>query len=177
VKILILGLIIFALGFLTYQDDVSAQPKQSALEASQIFRSTEDWLFSMILPSGLDVQAKFPFYFANANTTGNKIVVDYAPSKQRFADKDGFHMYLKSTEMNQAGFSLGNSMTTVNTDYGYKTVIELKLKMQNGNSMMMRKDFHFINKENTIYSVYGYSHDAESFKSLKKTLNTFKPVI
>jgi hypothetical protein len=142
------------------------------------FANKIGWFFSIILPEGWVDRGESPFYFANAQTDANQILVDrYVPDKQSFAWRDDFHWYLKSTEYLANGeFGLGNSITTMDTDYGYKTVIVLKHMGQNGNPMMMRKDFHFVRESSEMYVVYGYSYDVDSFASLKRTLDTFTPL-
>lgn len=136
-----------------------------------------DWFFSIILPDGWDDNGSFPFYFASAQTDANQIFVDrYIPQKQDFAGHDDFHSYIKETEyLVNHEFGLGNSITTIDTDYGYKSIIVLKFTTNDGDQMMIRKDFHFVNKNGEMYYVHGVSSDANSFKSLKKTLDTFSP--
>ena len=156
---------------------VTSQPASKSSLRNNYFVSTDDWFFTILLPQGWSAKASFPFYFAGTEANGNHVIVDYSPIKKIFANRDDFHSYLTTTEMNLNGFNLGNSITTVSTNYGYKTMVELKLMKQDGNQIMMRKDFHFMSKEGKVYSVYGYSQEADSFKSLRKTLDTFKPTV
>ena len=155
------------------QHDKSAQTMQS----HDMFTGTEGWIFSLELPDDWTTITSIPYAFANTEIDGNHIVVDNVPIKQKFTSRDDFHSYLKDVEMNSAGFSLGNSMTTMNTDYGYKTTIELKLTKQDGNQILMRKDFHFVSQEGSMYLVQGFSSDSDSFKTLRYTMSTFKPVV
>lgn len=158
------------------QTDTITQTNSKLASKQDPFVSNSDLFFSIILPDGWNKKTTFPFSFASAETDGNHILVDsYVPIKS-FYSRDDIHSYLKLTELSSGGFGLGNSIMTVDTNYGYKTVVELKLTKQDGNQMMIRKDFHFMNKEGMMYAVYGFSSDSGSFKTLKSTLNTFKPL-
>jgi hypothetical protein len=148
-------------------------------ESKNAFINEIDWLFSIILPDGWDDNGSFPFYFASAQTNANQIFVDrYVSEKQGFAGRDDFHSYMKETEyLVNHEFGLGNSITTIDTDYGYKTMIVLKFTTNDGSQMMIRKDFHFVNKNAVMYYVHGVSSDVISFNSLKRTLDTFSPIV
>jgi hypothetical protein len=160
--------------------DAFAEQKQMADTKSykDASTSTKDWFASLALPDGWGEKEGLPFYYASAETEGNPVIVGYnIYAKQSFASRDDLHSYLKSTEYLPIGqFGLGNSITTFDTKYGYKTVIQFKFQKQDGDQVMIRKDFHFMNKEGKLYSVQGFSSDMDSFKEIKKTLNDFKPV-
>ncbi len=141
--------------------------------------NTKSWLYSIILPDGWNEKVGFPFYYASAQTDGNPVIIGYnVHTSKSFTGRDSLHSYLKSTEYLPIGqFGLGNSIATMDTKYGYMTTIQFKFQKQDGEQVLIRKDFHFMNKEGKLYSVQGFSSDADSFKEIKKTLDGFKPVI
>ncbi|MGQ0771417.1 MAG: hypothetical protein ACT4NT_01400 [Nitrososphaerota archaeon] len=158
------------------QTDTTTQTNSKIVSKQDRFGNDDDPFFSIVLPDGWSKKTNFPFSFASAETDGNHILVDsYVPVKS-FSSRDDIHSYLKLTDLSSGGFGLGNSIMTVDTNYGYKTVVELKFTKQDGNQMMLRKDFHFMSKEGMMYSVHGFSSDPGSFNTLKSALNTFKPL-
>lgn len=132
--------------------------------------------FSISLPESWVQKSTIPYAYANTNLDGNHILVDYVIVDDRFSNRDDFHSYLLGAEFMKVGFGLGNSITTTDTVYGYKSVIELKLRKADGDSMVLRKDYHFVNGESKLFEVYGYSSDMKSYSEMKKTLNTFRPL-
>jgi hypothetical protein len=185
--VILVSVMLYPEAFGAEQKQTSTKPQQdsSKLQTDKItqtkpthdtFVSKEGWVFSLTLPADWAKITNIPFAFADTKTDGNHILVDNVPIKQEFASRDDFHSYLKKTEMNSAGFSLGNSMTTMNTDYGYKTTIELKLTKQDGDKLLMRKDFHYVNQQGNMYLIHGFSSDSDSFKTLRYTMSTFKPL-
>jgi hypothetical protein len=132
--------------------------------------------FSMILPDHWIAKPGIQHAYANSEVEGNYILVNDVASPKKFSSRDEFHKYIKLDQYLNSGFGLGNSMTTMSTDYGFKSVIELKLKKSDGNTMTMRKDFHYVSSEQKLFEVHGYSSDLSTQSDLKKTLNTFRPL-
>lgn len=132
--------------------------------------------FSMVLPDHWIAKPWTQYAYANSEVDGNYILVDDVESPKKFSSRDEFHRYIRVGEYLNSGFGLGNSMTTVNTDYGFKSAIELKLKKSDGTTMTMRKDYHYVSDEQKLFEVHGYSSDLSTQSELKKTLNTFRPL-
>jgi hypothetical protein len=158
---------------------VFAEQKQTTEKSyKDAYDSTKSWFYSITLPDGWNEKEDLPFYYASAQTEGNPVIIGYnVYAPKSFASRDDLHSYLKSTEYLPIGqFGLGNSITTFDTKYGYKTIIKFKFQKQDGDQVMIRKDFHFMNKEGKLYSIQGFSSDVDSFKEIKKTLDDFRPV-
>jgi len=176
----IISVILLASVIIINQDAFALEQKQTTDKKpyKDTYSSTKDWLYSIILPEGWNEKTDLPFYYASAQTDGNPVIIGYKVHAQKsFASRDNLHSYLKSTEYLPIGqFGLGNSIMTVDTKYGYKTTIQFKFQKQDGDQIMIRKDFHFMNKEGKLYSVQGFSSDMDSFKEIKKTLDVFRPV-
>lgn len=157
-----------------FYDDASALNYVKKFVPKPDLKSSEP--FSINLPDNWTQKSSIPYAYANTDLDGNHILIDSVNVLDKFASRDDFHSYLLKAEFMRVGFGLGNSITTFDTDYGYKSVIELKLRKADGDSMVLRKDYHFVNGENKIFEVYGYSSDMKSYSELKKTLNTFRPL-
>jgi hypothetical protein len=176
---IIISVILLASIIVINQDAFALEQKQTTEKSYKDSRDgTKSWLYSITLPDGWSEKDDLPFYYASAETEGNPVIIGYnVYTKKTFASRDNLHSYLKSTEYLPIGqFGLGNSITTFDTKYGYKTIIQFKFQKQDGDQVMIRKDFHFMNKEGKLYSVQGFSSDMDSFKEIKKTLDNFKPV-
>ena len=132
--------------------------------------------FSMIMPDHWIAKPGIQYAYANSEVEGNHILVNDVASPKKFSSRDEFHKHIRLDQYLNSGFGLGNSMTTMSTDYGFKSVIELKLKKYDGNTMTMRKDFHYVSSEQKLFEVHGYSSDLSTQSDLKKTLNTFRPL-
>ena len=132
--------------------------------------------FSIILPQNWIQKPGIQYAYANSDVEGNYILIDSESSPKNFGSRDDFHGFIKSTEYAKAGFGLGKSITTISTDYGYKSVIELKLKKSDGNTMTLRKDYHYSGDDKTLFEIHGYSSDFGTKSELIKTLNTFRPL-
>jgi len=176
----IVSIILLASGCIAYQDVFALEQKQTINKKSHedTHSNTTDWAYSLILQDGWNEKTGFPFYYANAQIDGDPVIIGYNVYTQKsITSRDDLHSYLKSTEYLPMGqFGLGNSITTMDTKYGYKTIIQFKYQKQDGGQTMIRKDFHFMNKEGKMYSVQGFSSDVDSFKEIKRTLDNFKPV-
>ena len=130
--------------------------------------------FLISLPDNWIQKSGIPYAYANSEVSGNYILVDITTSPKKFSSRDDFHEFIKS-EYLKTGFGLGNSITTVSTDYGFKSAIELSLKKSDGSVMTMRKDYHYVSGEQKLFEIHGYSSDLATKFELKKTLNTFRP--
>lgn len=176
----IVSVVLLASVIIINQDAFALEQKQTADKKSYKDASTsaKDWFASLILPDGWNEKEDLPFYYASAETDGNPVIIGYNVYTQKsFASRDNLHSYLKSTEYLPIGqYGLGNSIMTFDTKYGYKTIIKFKFQKQDGDQVMIRKDFHFMNKEGKLYSVQGFSSDVGSFKEIKKTLDDFRPI-
>lgn len=141
----------------------------------QAFATSDLKPFSIFLPDHWSLKSVRPYAYANSQVDGNYILVDSVVATKKFSSKDDFHNFIKSTEYVTSGFGLGNSITTTNTDYGFKSAIELKLKKSDGNTLTLRKDYHYVNGKAQIFEVHGYSSDFDTRMELRKTLDTFRP--
>jgi hypothetical protein len=132
--------------------------------------------FSIILPDNWIAKPGIQYAYANSEIEGNYILVADALLSTKFSTRDEFHNYIKSSEYIKGGFSHGKSMTTINTDYGFTTAIEHKLKKSDGSIMTLRKDYHYVNDEQKLFKIHGYSSDLSTQSEIKKILNTFRPL-
>lgn len=124
--------------------------------------------FSIKLPDNWIAKHGIQYAYANSEIEGNYILVDDIVSPKKFSSRDEFHNHIKSSEYVKGGFSHGNSMTTITTDYGFKTAIEHKLKKADGAILTMRKDYHYVSGEQKLFEIHGYSSDLSTQSDLKK---------
>jgi hypothetical protein len=132
--------------------------------------------FSIVLPDHWITKPGIQYAYANSEIGGNYILVGDAVSPKKFSSRDEFHKHVRLNEYAKSGFGLGNSVTTTNTDYGFKSAIEIKLDKYDGTTMTLRKDYHYVTNEQKLFVVHGYSSDLSTQSELKKTLNTFRPL-
>lgn len=131
--------------------------------------------FSITLPQNWIQRPGIPYAYANQEVQGNYILVSSNNSPKDFGARDDFHGFMKSEYM-KSGFGLAKSITTISTDYGYKSIIEIKLKKGDGSIMTIRKDYHYVDDEEKLFQIHGYSSNSTTKAELLKTLNSFRPL-
>jgi hypothetical protein len=131
--------------------------------------------FFIKLPDTWIAKPGIQYAYANSEIGGNYIIVDDFMSPKKFSSRDEFHSHIKSYQYVKGGFSHANSMTTIATDYGFKSAIEHKIKKVDGTIMTLRKDYHYVGDEQKLFEVHGYSSDLSTKSELRKTLDTFRP--